>query len=54
MGKITEEKLAGLEMKTVGEVRARSLEELQIWFCRYGQRLYELARGIDENPVQPN
>ena len=23
-------------------------------FGRYGQRLYELARGIDENPVVPN
>lgn len=43
-----------LQRRCVGEVRARSLEELQRWFGRYGQRLYELARGIDENPVQPN
>lgn len=54
VGKVTEEKLAKLGLRTVGEVRVRSVEELQRWFGRYGQRLYELARGIDESPVQPN
>lgn len=54
VGKVTEEKLAKLELRTAGEIRARSLEELQSWFGRYGQRLYELARGIDENLVLPN
>ena len=54
VGKVTEDKLTRLGMRTVGEVRTRSLEELQEWFGRYGRRLYELARGIDENPVQPN
>ena len=54
VGKVTEEKLAKLGLRTVGELRARSLEELQRSFGRYGQRLYELARGIDNNPVLPN
>jgi DNA polymerase IV len=54
VGKVTEEKLAKLGMRTVGELRARPLSELQRVFGRYGQRLYELARGIDENPVVPN
>jgi DNA polymerase-4 len=54
VGKVTEARLAKLGLHTVGEVRARSLEQLQRSFGRYGQRLYELARGIDENPVQPN
>jgi DNA polymerase-4 len=54
VGKVTEEKLARLGLRTVGEVRVRSLEELQRWFGRYGQLLYELARGIDESAVQPN
>jgi DNA polymerase IV len=54
VGKVTEKKLAKLRLKTVGEVRARPMEELQRWFGRYGQRLYELARGIDENPVESN
>ena len=30
------------------------LIDLQALFGRYGQRLYELARGIDNNPVQPD
>jgi DNA polymerase IV len=54
VGKVTEEKLAALGLRFVGELRARSLEELEKRFGRYGQRLYELARGIDENPVIPN
>ena len=54
VGKVTEAKLAKLGLQTVGELRGRSLEELTVAFGRYGQRLYELARGIDENPVVPN
>src|SRR5580692_3937488 len=47
VGKVTEEKLASLGLRLVGELRARSLEELEARFGRYGRRLYELARGID-------
>lgn len=54
VGKVTEAKLVRMGMRTVGDVRERSLQELQALFGRYGQRLYELARGIDENPVVPN
>jgi len=54
VGKVTEAKLAKLGMRTVGELRIRALEQLQSLFGRYGQRLYELARGSDENPVVPN
>ncbi|WP_263353171.1 DNA polymerase IV [Acidicapsa acidisoli] len=54
VGKVTEEKLVRLGMRTVGELRTLPLNELQRMFGRYGQRLYELARGIDENPVVPN
>ncbi len=54
VGKVTEEKLAKLGLRTVGELRDRSLDELQNLFGRYGQRLNELARGIDNNPVLPN
>lgn len=54
VGKVTEEKLAKLGLRTVGEVRVQSLDELRRLFGRYGQRLYELARGIDNNPVSPN
>ncbi len=54
VGKVTEEKLRKLGLRLVGEIRTRTLEELKTHFGRYGQRLYELARGIDENPVVPN
>ena len=54
VGKVTEEKLAQLSLRTAGELRDRSLDDLQALFGRYGQRLYELARGIDNNPVQPD
>lgn len=54
VGKVTEAKLAKLGMRTVGELRAFTVDQLQGLFGRYGQRLFELARGIDENPVVPN
>jgi DNA polymerase-4 len=54
VGKVTEEKLAKLGLRSVGEIRGRTLEELKTHFGRYGQRLYELARGIDDSPVVPN
>ncbi len=54
VGKVTEEKLIKLGWRTVGELRTCPLAELQRLFGRFGQRLYELARGIDENPVVPN
>jgi DNA polymerase-4 len=54
VGKVTEEKLINLKIKTVGELRALAVSALEKHFGRYGVRLYELARGIDENPVIPD
>ena len=54
VGKITEEKLAKLGIKTVGELRALEAAKLEDEFARYGVRLYELARGVDENQVVPD
>jgi DNA polymerase IV len=54
VGRVTQEKLARLGIKTAGDVRAKSTRELQQWFGKYGRRLYELARGIDESPVVMN
>lgn len=51
VGKVTAEKLANLRIHTVGELRALELPILEQQFGRYGVRLYELARGIDESPV---
>ena len=54
VGKVNEEKLAKLGIKTVGELRSLERVKLEREFGRYGVRLYELARGIDENPVVPD
>jgi DNA polymerase IV len=54
VGKVTEEKLVKLGVKTVGELRGLELVALEQEFGRYGARLYELARGIDENEVVPD
>lgn len=54
VGKVTEEKLTRLGIKTVGELRNLELARLEVEFGRYGARLYELARGIDENQVIPD
>jgi DNA polymerase-4 len=54
VGKVNEEKLAKLGIKTVGELRSLERANLEHEFGRYGVRLYELARGIDENSVVPD
>jgi DNA polymerase IV len=54
VGKVNEEKLAKLGVKTVGELRSLERSKLEQEFGRFGGRLYELARGIDENPVVPD
>jgi DNA polymerase-4 len=54
VGKVNEERLAKLGVKTVGELRNMERAKLENEFGRYGVRLHELARGIDENPVVPD
>jgi len=54
VGRVTEEKLAKLAVQTVGELRRLELAKLEHEFGRNGVRLYELARGIDRNPVVPD
>src|SRR5713226_5393996 len=51
VGKVTGEKLAKLEVQTVGDLRGLDSKVLEQHFGRYGLRLYELARGIDDNEV---
>lgn len=54
VGKVTEQRMAEAGIKTVGDIYAMDLPSLEEHFGRYGLRLYELARGIDHNPVVPN
>jgi DNA polymerase-4 len=51
VGKVTVAKLA---IKTVAELRGLELSALEDKFGRYGVRLHELARGIDESEVIPD
>ncbi len=54
VGKVTESRMAQVGIKTVGDIYAMKLSSLEEHFGRYGSRLYELARGIDHNPVVSN
>jgi len=54
VGKVMQSKLTALGVETVGDLRLRDLHELEQRFGRFGKRLYECARGIDERLVQPN
>jgi DNA polymerase-4 len=54
VGKVTEKNLEDLNIKTVADLRAQDLPALEARFGRYGLRLYQLARGIDNSPVVPD
>jgi DNA polymerase-4 len=43
-----------LGIVTVGDLRGLGLKPLEIEFGRYGRRLFELANGVDHNPVVTN
>lgn len=54
VGKVMEGKLAALGIATVAELRAIERPALEARFGRYGGRLHELARGIDQHAVVPH
>jgi len=54
VGKVTGEKLAQLGIQTVGDLKGLDLQVLEQHFGRYGVRLHELARGIDNSEVVPD
>jgi DNA polymerase IV len=54
VGKVTEEKLKQLDVQTIADLRRMDLPTLEVRFGRYGMRLYELARGIDNSEVVPD
>jgi DNA polymerase IV len=54
VGKVTEEKLKQLEVQTIADLRRMDWATLESRFGRYGVRLYELARGIDNSEVVPD
>jgi len=54
VGKVTGGKLAKLGVQTVADLRGLDLAGLEEHFGRYGLRLHELARGVDNSEVVPD
>src|SRR6516165_991295 len=54
VGKVTGEKLGKLGIQIVSDLRRVELPALEHHFGRYGRRLHELARGIDDSEVVPD
>lgn len=51
VGRTTSAALSALGIVTVGDLRRQPLVELERRFGRFGKRLHELSRGVDEHPV---
>ena len=54
VGRVTEARLKQIGIQTVGDLRVFEVATLEAQLGRYGHRLYELARGIDDNLVTPD
>lgn len=52
VGPKTDHRLKMMEIRTIGQLRERSVEELQEFLGRkYGERLHHLSQGLDDAPV---
>ncbi|HEX7193256.1 MAG TPA: DNA polymerase IV [Thermoanaerobaculia bacterium] len=54
VGKATEKVMTEIGVATVGDLLRFEQEQLIARFGKWGTRLWELARGIDESPVEPS
>jgi DNA polymerase-4 len=54
VGTVMDGRLAAIGVRTVGELAAFDVAELERLFGRYGRRLSELAHGIDRGEVRPD
>lgn len=54
IGEKTERKLEQLGVKTCGELQRFSRAELVDLFGKFGLELYDLCRGVDDRPVEPD
>jgi len=54
VGKATEAVLHEMKIETVGDLHQFEQADLIARFGKWGTRLWELARGIDESPVEPS
>ncbi|TZF88955.1 DNA polymerase IV [Cognatilysobacter lacus] len=53
VGRVTDRELEALGLRTVSDLRDAGRDVLLERFGRWGQRLHELAWGIDDHPVEP-
>ena len=51
IGQSSEERMRGLGIRTIHDLRQLSISECMHHFDKQGQRYHELARGIDQRPV---
>jgi len=54
IGEKSEQKFEQLGVKTCGDMQRFSRVELQEFFGKFGVELYDLCRGIDHRPVEPD
>ncbi|HEY0179388.1 MAG TPA: DNA polymerase IV [Dokdonella sp.] len=54
VGRVTDDKLAALGVRTIGELRGVDVHALETRFGRWGRRLAELAHGVDRGAVTPD
>lgn len=54
VGKVTEEKMLNLGIKTGADLKKYKKEELIRIFGKSGRYFYDIAHGLDERPVEPN
>jgi len=53
IGRVTESRLKAMGVRTVGELAALPVEVMEREFGKGGIRLWELAHGRDDSPVNP-
>ena len=54
VGKVTEEKMINLGIKTGADLKKYKKEQLIQIFGKSGSYFYDIAHGMDERPVEPN
>ena len=54
VGKVTEERMLNLGIKTGADLKRFAKEELMRLFGKSGSYFYDIAHGLDERPVEPN
>ncbi|RYY38353.1 MAG: DNA polymerase IV [Chitinophagaceae bacterium] len=53
VGASTQQQLYGLGIRTIEQLAATPVEQLEFHFGKWGKKLWEKAHGISESPVEP-